>query len=79
MEERNSYIPGYQHFSLSRFLDCMIFNAVFNAISMISRRPMHIHMFPFSSFNQYYAQYPFQATDRFPVVEQWTAHFLLFI
>ena len=39
----------------------MVFNAVFNSISVISRRPVHLSMLSWSSFNQYSAQYSFQA------------------
>ena len=45
--------------------DCMVFNAVFNSISVISRQPVHISMLSRSSFNQHSAQYCFQATGCF--------------
>ena len=32
----------------------MVFNAVFNSISVISRRPLHVPMLSLSSFKQYY-------------------------
>ena len=37
----------------------MIFNAVFNGISVISQRPVHLSMLSWSSFNQYSAPYFF--------------------
>ena len=43
----------------------MRFNAVFNVLSIISRRPVHLSMLSWSSFNQYSAQYSFQATGSF--------------
>ena len=45
---------------------CMLFNAVFNFISVISRRPEHLPMLSYSSFNQYSAHYFFQATGCYP-------------
>ena len=39
-----------------RLIDCIVFNAIFNDISMLS----------WSSLYQYSAQYSFQATDCFP-------------
>ena len=44
-------------------IDCMILNAVFNSISVISRRPVNLSMFSWGSFNQYSAQYVFQADE----------------
>ena len=44
---------------------CMVFNAVFNSISVISLRPVRLSMLFRSSFNQYSAQYSFQATGCF--------------
>ena len=43
----------------------MVFNTVFNSISFISRLPVHLSMLSWNSFNQYSAQYSFQATGRF--------------
>ena len=40
-------------------IDHMVFNAVFNSISVISRRPVHLFLLSWSSFNQYSAQNPF--------------------
>ena len=40
-------------------IDCMVFNAIFNSISVISRWPVHLSMFFWSSINQYSAQYTF--------------------
>ena len=47
-------------------IDCMVFNAVSNIFSVISRRPLHLSMLSWNSFNQYSAQYSFQATSCFP-------------
>ena len=57
-------------------IDCMVFNVVFNSISVISRRPVHLSMLSWSSYNQYSAQYSFQTTGCFPTLplsKQWTA------
>ena len=43
-------------------------NDVFNSISVISRRPVHLSMLSWSSFNQYSAQYSFQATGCLPTL-----------
>ena len=40
---------------LRNFNDCMMFNAIFNSISAISRQTVHLSMFSWSSFNQYSA------------------------
>ena len=56
-------------------IDCMVFNAVFNSISVISRQPVHLSMLSWSSFKQYSAEYSFQATGCFPtqpLAKQWT-------
>ena len=45
----------------------MVFNAVFNGIPVISRRPMHPPILSWNPFNQYSSQYSFQATGCFPV------------
>ena len=47
-------------------IDCMMFNAIFNRISVISQRPVHLSILSWCSFNQYSAQYSFQATGCFP-------------
>ena len=39
-----------------------VFKAVFNSISVVSPRPVHLFMLSWSSFNQYSEQYSFQAT-----------------
>ena len=44
----------------------MVFNVVFNSISVTSRRPVHLSMLSWSSFNQYSAQYPLQTTGCLP-------------
>ena len=46
----------------------MVFNSVFNSISLISRRPVYLSMVSWSSFNQYFAQYFFQDTGCFHTV-----------
>ena len=38
-----------------KLIDCMVLNAVFNSISVISRLPVHLCMLSCSSFNQYSA------------------------
>ena len=48
-----------------RFIDWMVFNAIFNSISVIS--PVYLSMLSWSSFNQYSAQYSFQAIGCFPI------------
>ena len=53
--------------SLNEWLiDCMMLNAVFNSISVISGRPVHLAMLSWSSVSQYSTQYSFQATGCFP-------------
>ena len=47
-------------------IDFMVFNAVFNTISVVSRRPVHLSLLSWSSFNQYAAQHSFQANGYFP-------------
>ena len=44
----------------------MVFNTIFNSISLILQQPVHLSMLSWSSFNQYSAQYSFQATGCFP-------------
>ena len=44
----------------------MVFNAVFNSVSVISQWPVHLSMLSRSSFNHYSAQYFFQTTGCFP-------------
>ena len=53
----------------SFMIDCIVFNAVFNSISFVLQQAVHLSMLFWSSFNQYYAQYSFQATGCFPTVE----------
>ena len=58
------------------FIDCMVFNTVFNSISVTSQWLVHLSMFSWSSFNQYSTQYSFQATGCFPtkpLSKQWRA------
>ena len=38
----------------------MVFNAVFNSISVISRWPVHLSMLSWNSFNRYSRQYSFR-------------------
>ena len=38
-------------------IGCMVFNVVFNSISVMSGRPVHLSMLSWSSFNQYSAQH----------------------
>ena len=45
---------------------CIVLNAVLNSVSVILRRPVHLSMLSWSSFNQYYAQYSFLTTGCFP-------------
>ena len=52
---------------LKRLIDCMVFNAVFNSITIVLGWPVHLSMLSWSSFNQYSAQYSFQATGCFPI------------
>ena len=47
-------------------IDWMVFNDIFNSISVILWRPVHLSMLSWSSFNHYSAQYSFQATGCFP-------------
>ena len=47
---------------LKRFIDCMVFNALFNIISPISWRPEHLSMLSCDSVKQY----SFQAISCFP-------------
>ena len=57
-------------------IDCIVFNAVFNSISVIFRRPVHLSMLSSSSFKRYCAQCRFQATGCFstqPLSKQRTA------
>ena len=43
-------------------IDCIVFNDVFDKISVISRRPAHLSMLSWISFNQYSAQCSLQAS-----------------
>ena len=40
-------------FLVASLIDCMVFNAIFNSISVISRWPVHLSMLFWSSFIQY--------------------------
>ena len=51
---------------IDRQIDTLVFNAVFNSTTVISRRPAHLSMLSWNSFNQYAAQYSFQATGYSP-------------
>ena len=44
----------------------MVFDTVFNSISVIMQQPVHLSMLSWSSFSQYSLQYSFQATGCFP-------------
>ena len=46
----------------------MVFNAVFNSISVISLRPMYLSMHSWTSLHQNSAQYSFKVTTCFPYV-----------
>ena len=56
----------HHDYNIGWFFDCMVFNAIFNSIKVVSRRPVHPHMLSWSSFNQCSAQYFVQATSCFP-------------
>ena len=48
-------------------IDCMVFNAVLNSVSVTLRRPVHQCILSWSSFNQCSAQYSFfPASGCFP-------------
>ena len=49
----------------------MVFNAILNSLSVILQRPVHLSKLSWSSFDQYSAQYSFQATGCFPM---WDSH-----
>ena len=49
-------------------LICKVNNAVFNNFSVIWRRPVHLSMPSWNSFNQYPAQYSSHATGIFPYI-----------
>ena len=53
-------------------IDCntMVFNAAFNAISFISRWPVHLPILSWYSFCQYSAQYSFQTTGYSPTIAE---------
>ena len=36
--------------SFKQLIDCVVFNAIFNGISVISQRPVHLSMLSWSSF-----------------------------
>ena len=71
------YRPRVLSYPLEKYIntsliDCMVFNAIFNSISVSSQRPVHLSMLSWISFNQYSAQYSFQAAmqlSRLTVVE----------
>ena len=56
---------GSVYFRDSRLIHCMMFNDVFNVISIISWRPVHLHMLFRNSFYQYSAQYSLRAMAAF--------------
>ena len=45
-------------------IDCMMFNAIFNVISVISLQLTHLPMLSKNSFYQCSTQYSFQATEK---------------
>ena len=51
-------------------IDCMVFNVVFNNISVKSQQPVQLSMLSWSSFDQYSAQYSLSATGCFPTWQQ---------
>ena len=56
--------PVDQH--LSNDCSRMVFNTIFNIISCISRRPVHLYILFWTIFRQYSAHYFFQVTGCFP-------------
>ena len=58
---------GLKHQGKGWLIDFMVFNALFNSISVISRQPVHLSILYWNSFNQYSAQYSFQVTGCFPI------------
>ena len=60
-----TFMPLKQPF-FSKHVGCIVFNAIFKSISIILWQPVHLSMPSWSSFNQYSAQYSFQATGCFP-------------
>ena len=53
------------------FIDCMVFNAVFNSVLVISQMPVHLSMLSWSSFYQYSTQYSVSITIINPWKEYW--------
>ena len=51
---------------LTAMIDCMVFNDVFNSISVISRQPVHLSMLSLSYLNQYSAHIPSKPLAAFP-------------
>ena len=49
-----------------RLIDWMVFNIVFNSISVISQWPVHLSMHSWSPFNQFSAPNPFKPLAAFP-------------
>ena len=45
-------------FVLEGQINCMVFNAIFNSISVTSWQPVHLSMLSWSSFNQYSTFFP---------------------
>ena len=54
------------HKMINSLIDSMVFKAIFNSISVISRRPVDLHIFSWVSFKQHSAQHSFQTTGCFP-------------
>ena len=47
-------------YTINRVIDCMVFNTVFNSISVILQWPVYQPILSWGSFNQYSTQYSFQ-------------------
>ena len=62
---KNCYLQTLSVSKLLKFVVWESVKAVFNSISIILRWPVHLSMLSWSSFNQYSAQYSFQATACF--------------
>ena len=56
---------------LVKIVDFMVFNAVFNRISVILWRPIHLSMLSLSSFNQYAAQFFSKPISAFLLNHSW--------
>ena len=50
------------------WIDCIVLKSIFNSISIILWRPVHLSMLSWSSFNQYLSQYSLQTTGCFPTI-----------